>query len=197
MTIITKPTSMKYLVYFLILGLIIWIAGSSYCYVCEIRGDCRKAADIEAGSEINMADTAALAPDTVMDEVPVAGNETLEYAEEYVTKHGKEVVYFGFASGEAPLDSSAMDYIEQLSYYIQHHPEKKILITGHSDSRGTPEGNMKYSLLRAQYIQGLFEMKGVAPSAFIIEGKSDREPMASNDTEEGRQKNRRAEITIK
>lgn len=188
---------MKYLVYFLTFGLIAWIAGSSYCYVCEIRGDCSKAAEITEETGIILADTAVLVQDTFAEEAPEPVDEALAYAEEYISGHPKEIVYFDFASDETSLDSSAMNYIEQVSYFIQHHPEKKILITGHSDSRGTPEGNMKYSLLRAQFIQGSFEAKGVAPSDIIVEGKSDREPMAPNDTEEGRQKNRRAEITIK
>jgi len=70
-----------------------------------------------------------------------------------------------------------------------------IVIAGHADSTGTEEYNQALSLRRATAVKAfLTEHAGVSPQRIIVEGHGEKMPAASNDTEEGRAANRRAEI---
>ena len=71
-------------------------------------------------------------------------------------------------------------------------------VIGHADSRGSDAANMKYSEDRAQAIKDyLVERYEIDPSRITTEGVGATQPVASNDTREGRAQNRRAEIIVK
>ncbi len=80
---------------------------------------------------------------------------------------------------------------------IREHPAKKIVVTGYTDNVGSDEYNLKLSLQRAQSVADyLIYCEKVDPKLFKIEGKGKANPVASNDTEEGRAKNRRVVIRL-
>ncbi len=66
-----------------------------------------------------------------------------------------------------------------------------ITITGHTDSQGSPEANLRLSEARANSVADYFVEQGISRDRIIIVGKGETEPIASNDTEEGRAQNRR------
>ncbi len=182
--------------------LVLWIGGSSYCYVCNIRNHC--------GSKAT--DTMAKAPETVTGEIPeepvkkslndpVLPDETakpdpVKEAESFLMDKGTQFVYFGFASSKAEIPEQFMNYLEQLKIYLSSDPDNKVYITGHADSKGTGEANTRFSRERAENIRDYLIENGVESSQIVMEGKGDKEPVASNETEEGRSKNRRVEIKI-
>ena len=79
---------------------------------------------------------------------------------------------------------------------MSDNPEVHILITGHTDNTGSLDYNMKLSAERAGAVYTALVERGIAPSRITYEGRGPNEPVATNDTEEGRAANRRVEFTI-
>jgi outer membrane protein OmpA-like peptidoglycan-associated protein len=80
---------------------------------------------------------------------------------------------------------------------IKAHPDKRILVAGYTDNVGDSDSNLKLSTARAEAVrEWLIEASGITATQFAIQGYGDTRPIASNDTEAGRAKNRRVEITL-
>jgi len=80
---------------------------------------------------------------------------------------------------------------------IKMHPDKRILVAGHTDNVGTPQSNLNLSTARAEAVRDwLTDASGIAATQFAIQGYGDTRPIASNETPDGRAKNRRVEITL-
>lgn len=92
------------------------------------------------------------------------------------------------AQGKANLD--------QLATSLEKYPDSDILIVGHADSVGTDAYNLDLSQRRAVAASNYLQTRGVPASRIHATGKGESEPIASNDTEAGRQQNRRVEIAI-
>lgn len=107
-------------------------------------------------------------------------------------------LYFNTGKSEIDFSKSEVDGIQKIIEYINHVENSKILITGHSDNTTGPNNtNQFYSIKRAEFAKNYLVSLGVDSSKIIIESREDKEPIANNDNEEGRAKNRRAEILIK
>lgn len=72
----------------------------------------------------------------------------------------------------------------------------KLKIEGHTDSKGAEDYNLKLSQLRADSVKSYLESKGVNASKITATGFGEAKPIASNDTDEGRAKNRRVDFII-
>jgi OOP family OmpA-OmpF porin len=71
-----------------------------------------------------------------------------------------------------------------------------VIAIGHTDSIGSDAYNQKLSVRRAESVKAYLVSKGVEPNRIYTEGKGEKQPVASNKTAEGRQKNRRVEIEV-
>jgi len=71
-----------------------------------------------------------------------------------------------------------------------------VIAIGHTDSVGSDAYNQKLSVRRAESVKAYLVSKGVEPNRVYTEGKGEKQPVASNKTKEGRQKNRRVEIEV-
>ena len=71
-----------------------------------------------------------------------------------------------------------------------------IEIAGHTDNVGKPEANMKLSQGRADAVRNYLIKKGVKPDHVSAKGYGDTSPIATNDTDAGKQRNRRTEVRI-
>ncbi|MGE5640969.1 MAG: OmpA family protein, partial [Clostridia bacterium] len=71
-----------------------------------------------------------------------------------------------------------------------------VIAIGHTDSIGTDEYNQKLSVRRAESVKSYLVSKGVEQNRVYTEGKGEKQPVATNKTKEGRQKNRRVEIEV-
>jgi OOP family OmpA-OmpF porin len=102
-----------------------------------------------------------------------------------------------FAFDSAELSPETIPTVKILGEAL-NNPELKtscIRIEGHTDSIGAEEYNLTLSQRRAQsVVQYLVKHMGVAEEQLIVVGKGENEPVADNDTEAGRQRNRRVQI---
>jgi len=79
---------------------------------------------------------------------------------------------------------------------MERNPAVKVLIEGHTDSTGPEDYNMGLSLKRAQAVKDFAVSKGIAADRMTVKGFGESQPMASNDTKEGRAENRRVEFVV-
>lgn len=102
-----------------------------------------------------------------------------------------------FDSGQAQLKPGSTRAIVSALELIKAHPDKRILVAGHTDNVGNAGGNLKLSIARAGAVRDwLVEASGIPVTQFAIQGYGDTRPIADNDTGTGRAKNRRVEITL-
>ena len=81
--------------------------------------------------------------------------------------------------------------LDKITALLNEKPSIKLVIAGHTDSTGPDDFNMGLSKRRAKSVQQYFVKSGLAKSKFKIEGYGFHKPIATNDTREGRSKNRR------
>ena len=101
-----------------------------------------------------------------------------------------------FAFNSAELTSSAKTNLDKLATVLINNPDTNINIYGHTDNKGTAQVNQKISENRANSVKNYLISKGIASSRMITMGRGFSEPIASNDTDAGRAKNRRVEFAI-
>ena len=101
-----------------------------------------------------------------------------------------------FATGKAELLEGSEAELNQVAAYLNENPEFQIHLTGHTDSVGGEEDNLILSEARARAVKNYLIVRGIEPGRISAEGKGEEQPIATNDTPEGRQKNRRTELTI-
>jgi outer membrane protein OmpA-like peptidoglycan-associated protein len=101
-----------------------------------------------------------------------------------------------FESGQADLKVEAETSLVEVVDLLQSEPEKKIRIEGHTDSVGESAANLKLSELRANSVQAALVALGVDPARIIAVGMGEDFPIASNETDDGRSKNRRVDVIL-
>jgi len=99
-----------------------------------------------------------------------------------------------FDTGQASLKPGADLILGRLANFLMNNPQTKIIIEGHTDSRGSDEYNEQLSERRAHSVANALVSRGVSNDSFTTVGRGKDFPVASNDTPEGRQQNRRVEI---
>jgi outer membrane protein OmpA-like peptidoglycan-associated protein len=125
--------------------------------------------------------------------------ENLEDAE--VEERGNTIkVTFGtgllFDFDSADLRPEARGHLTNLAESLKKNSNTRVFIVGHADSIGTEAYNQRLSERRAGTAARVLAEAGVAPDRITSEGRGEADPVASNSTEEGRQRNRRVEVII-
>ena len=101
-----------------------------------------------------------------------------------------------FATNKTYILPQSEAAMANLANFLLMNPSVTIHITGHTDAVGTDEANQILSEGRANAVRNDLIKRGVAAERMTAEGKGEKEPVADNDTEEGRQLNRRVEFII-
>lgn len=104
-------------------------------------------------------------------------------------------IFFDF--DKATLRPESNIEIERLRKVLLEYPKMKIEISGHTDNKGSAEYNKKLSESRAKAVMDYLIKKGIAAGRMTYAGYGFERPMAPNDTDAGRQLNRRTEFEIK
>lgn len=94
------------------------------------------------------------------------------------------------------ITPKSMLILEKAVGFLMEHPEYKVRIIGHTDNVGDEAYNMKLSKERAEDVLKLFNRKGINFNRLEAIGKGDTAPIADNQTDEGRQLNRRIEVEL-
>ncbi|WP_299439428.1 OmpA family protein [uncultured Aquimarina sp.] len=105
-------------------------------------------------------------------------------------------LYSDFGSKEFKPDATLSNYALELKNYLNKYPDKTVLITGHTDNVGDDEANQFVGLKRADNVKNYLASKGIPIEKLTSESKGESNPIAPNDTEENRAKNRRIEIIV-
>jgi outer membrane protein OmpA-like peptidoglycan-associated protein len=103
-------------------------------------------------------------------------------------------ILFGYDS--STLQPEAKSNISKLAVILKKYPDTNILVTGHTDSDGTEEYNQTLSEQRAKAVSDYSMYQGISSSRLSVIGLGENEPVASNETVEGKKLNRRVEIAI-
>jgi outer membrane protein OmpA-like peptidoglycan-associated protein len=101
-----------------------------------------------------------------------------------------------FAQESDELASASRDNLRRLATSFEKYPNTRFMIVGHTDTQGGTERNQSLSERRAQSLASFLEQLGVTRGRMTTIGRGDAEPIATNDTDAGRQWNRRIEIAI-
>lgn len=101
-----------------------------------------------------------------------------------------------FEVNKSTLQPTAVTNIEKLAMILDKYSDTSILIEGHTDATGTEEYNMELSRRRTESVAAKLAASNVDPMRFTLIGYGEIQPIATNDTPEGRQANRRVEIAI-
>jgi len=105
-----------------------------------------------------------------------------------------------FDTGSFTLKKSGQEVLKKVGDAIANYPDKAIRVVGHTDNVPYKSGkwtNWELSAMRATtVVRFLQDKSSIDPQRLVSAGRGQYEPVASNDTPEGRQKNRRIEITL-
>ncbi|MCG3121199.1 MAG: putative lipoprotein YiaD [bacterium] len=101
-----------------------------------------------------------------------------------------------FDVDKATLKPASMENLKKLAAILQKYPDTNILLEGHTDNTGSDEHNLELSRLRAQAVANYLATLQVSSSRFSIMGYGETQPIAANETVEGRQANRRVDLAV-
>lgn len=101
-----------------------------------------------------------------------------------------------FDTNKSTLTTTAQANLDRLVPVFKEYADTDIKIFGYTDSTGPADFNLRLSKNRAESVKDYLVNKGIAASRFTIEGLGIADPIATNDTPEGRSQNRRVEFAI-
>ena len=172
-------------------GDMVWRSGTGLCWragywtpamaICECDKDLMPKAACEPAAPPPVAPKPGAKP--AAKPAPVA--ETVTLAADVLFDFDKSVLK---PEGKAKLDDLA-GKVKAINLEV-------VIAIGHTDSIGSDAYNQKLSVRRAESVKAYLVSKGVEPNRIYTEGKGEKQPVASNKTKEGRQKNRRVEIEV-
>ena len=145
------------------------------------------------------------APDVLYAEVDGNLSQPLEVSEPVVISQAPEVeapVLFMLDSRTLQFELDRADLLpgsdETLTHvvdYLREYPEVSVTIAGYTCWLGTEAHNQVLSKNRAQAVADFIASQGIEADRLVVEAYGERQPVATNQTDEGRQRNRRVEIT--
>ncbi len=101
-----------------------------------------------------------------------------------------------FATNQAVLQPGAVTSLNKLAEILRQNPNEKVYIEGHTDNRGATAYNQQLSQARADAVRQALIQAGISADRIIARGMGETFPVASNDTQAGRQLNRRVDIVV-
>jgi OmpA-OmpF porin, OOP family len=101
-----------------------------------------------------------------------------------------------FEYNKADLKPGALHNLYTLVTFLKENPERNLLIEGYADSTGSDSYNLTLSQRRAEAVQNFLLQNNIPPQRMVVRGYGEDYPVATNNTEAGRQQNRRVEIVV-
>ena len=103
-------------------------------------------------------------------------------------------IFFDF--DQSGLQPASFAELNRLSMFLKEYQEVTIQISGHTDNMGSVDYNLDLSTRRAKAVFNYLVESGISPDRLSYKGYGSERPVTTNDTERGRAKNRRTEITV-
>lgn len=163
----------------------------------DVTADPRKHAVVRAGVQ-------PVAPQSVgyyMDQQEATLREQLEGTGVTVSRDGEIIVLSmpgsaTFASGSSNVETNIQPVLDSVVLVLDEFSQTYVDIIGHTDSKGSKEYNQRLSEKRAKSIARYLESNAVITERVMADGMGEDDPIANNDTREGRAMNRRVEIKL-
>jgi outer membrane protein OmpA-like peptidoglycan-associated protein len=124
----------------------------------------------------------------------VLGDAEIRREGEGIVINFKEKVLFGY--DQSVLGSNAQASLDKLANILKKYPDTDIQIIGHTDSKGTARYNQKLSERRASAVSSYLRTNNITSNRISITGMGEKDPVSTNDSDEGRALNRRVEFVI-
>ena len=118
-----------------------------------------------------------------------------------VTRHDDHIILnmpgnVTFATDSADISSSFYEVLDSVALVLNEFEKTYVDVVGHTDSTGRAEYNQALSVRRAQSVSDYLMTREVMAERLVVTGRGQTQPIASNDTPEGRALNRRVEIVL-
>ncbi len=156
------------------------------------------AAGAVAGAFSNVNEAAANALKSVKFEAESAGSKMMAFIDGGFKGDARFRIKNGnFATGSDALTAQTKKELDNLSSILNAYPDVKIAVAGYTDNTGDAAKNMTLSDSRAKSVKAYLVTKGIAGNRVGAKGYGSADPVASNDTPEGRAENRRIEIIVR
>lgn len=101
-----------------------------------------------------------------------------------------------FDVNKANLKNNSKTELTNLGTILNKYDDTNILLAGHTDATGSEQYNLELSRRRAQSVSDYLTVQNINPERFTVQGYGESDPIASNDTADGRAQNRRVEVAI-
>lgn len=118
-----------------------------------------------------------------------------------VTRRGDNIILnmpgnVTFRTDSADLNARFFEVLDSVALVLEEYQKTVVHVAGFTDSRGTEEYNQRLSERRARAVAAYLEAQGIRPERLVTRGYGETHPIATNETPEGRAKNRRVELTL-
>jgi outer membrane protein OmpA-like peptidoglycan-associated protein len=123
----------------------------------------------------------------------VKGAKVERQGDKLVVKFNSAIL---FDTGKSTLKPASKTDLAEFAKVLKEYKDTDLVIEGHTDNVGKKASNQKLSVARAESVIGFLETEGVARTRLTGRGYADDQPVASNETADGRQQNRRVQIQI-
>ncbi|EAS20845.1 hypothetical protein BBFL7_01736 [Flavobacteria bacterium BBFL7] len=107
------------------------------------------------------------------------------------------ILHFATGASTINLSNEQREKISKMVHYLDARPQASLISVGHTDNTGSRSTNTTISANRAEFAKSYLVENGISSSRIESSGKGPDEPIATNDTEEGKEQNRRVVVTLK
>lgn len=133
----------------------------------------------------------------ILQEAPFKQTISLLKADELkkeIEQKGKAIVYINFDTDKASLQASGKEAVDEIAKLLQQESGWKLSVNGYTDNTGSADHNLELSQARAKSVVDALVSKGITADRLTAKGFGQEQPIAPNDNEAGKAKNRRVEL---
>lgn len=148
-------------------------------------------------TKMDAIDTLTTTPPAPLSVAAGITEEGLAAKEKYTSVFEPINLYFPLSEANYIKTAETAKFFDEATKYLATHKDKKLVLTGYTDSTGPDGVNLRLSRDRANDVKAKMRKSGIPAGQIVTEGRGEANPVASNDTREGRKANRRVMVVVK